>query len=149
MFSLVISGLSCCVTCKSLVVVFSCDVPNEYFCFVFDVCRFKRIHEESRVNTGQNRFQQVMKARTGASSSVTVQRRTTRGRGSRGANRRGGSRGGRGGRGRRGGKGAPSQEALDKELDSYMMKDPKSAMAKLDEELDSYMEGQDVEMAES
>jgi hypothetical protein len=38
---------------------------------------------------------------------------------------------------------------LDKELDSYMMKDPKSAMAKLDEELDSYMEGQDVEMAES
>lgn len=63
----------------------------------------------------------------------------------------GGVRGGRGGflprgrglmRGGRGGfRGRPlNKDDLDKELDSYMMKDPKTATAKLDDELDEYME---------
>ena len=49
---------------------------------------------------------------------------------------RGGHRGGRGGRG--GGR-APSREALDMDLDNYMMKDTKVAKANLDNELDAYM----------
>ncbi|KAJ3287185.1 hypothetical protein HK104_008724 [Borealophlyctis nickersoniae] len=62
-------------------------------------------------------------------------------RGGRGGVPRGGFRGARGGRGGRGrGRGAPaSKEALDKELESFMMKDPQSAASKLDEELESYM----------
>ncbi|ORX56235.1 hypothetical protein DM01DRAFT_1382514 [Hesseltinella vesiculosa] len=34
---------------------------------------------------------------------------------------------------------APTAASLDKELDSYMLKDPSTAQAKLDEELNSYM----------
>jgi len=68
---------------------------------------------------------------------------TTRGGLARGsiAGGRGGFRGARGGRGGRFGGDAPSKDSLDKELDSYMMKDPKSAIARLDDDLDDYMEG--------
>jgi hypothetical protein len=38
----------------------------------------------------------------------------------------------------------PSKDSLDKELDSYMMKDPKAAMARLDDDLDEYMEGVNI-----
>jgi hypothetical protein len=34
---------------------------------------------------------------------------------------------------------AKTQEQLDKELDAYMLKDPKSATARLDSDLDDYM----------
>jgi len=40
----------------------------------------------------------------------------------------------------------PSKDSLDKELDSYMMKDPKTASAKLDDDLDDYMESVDSEL---
>ncbi|KNC97144.1 uncharacterized protein SPPG_07535 [Spizellomyces punctatus DAOM BR117] len=50
---------------------------------------------------------------------------------------RGGFRGGRG-RGGRGGA-PPSKEALDRDLESFMMKDTKYAASKLDNELDEYM----------
>ncbi|TPX63724.1 hypothetical protein SpCBS45565_g06410 [Spizellomyces sp. 'palustris'] len=53
---------------------------------------------------------------------------------------RGGRGGFRGGRGRGGRGGAPpSKEALDKELESFMMKDTKYAASKLDNELEEYM----------
>ncbi|KAI7868962.1 hypothetical protein BDF14DRAFT_1789855 [Spinellus fusiger] len=61
-----------------------------------------------------------------------------------GARGRGGGRGGLNGRG--GSVGAhvkpkkSSAEDLDKALDAYMMKDPKTAQQKLDEELNSYMD---------
>lgn len=57
---------------------------------------------------------------------------------------RGGKRGGAAGRGgRRGGKsGAPlNRENLDKDLDSYMMRDEKTAKTTLDQDLDDYMMG--------
>ncbi|CEG70198.1 hypothetical protein RMATCC62417_06139 [Rhizopus microsporus] len=38
-----------------------------------------------------------------------------------------------------------SQEDLDKSLDAYMMKDPKTAQAKLDEELTTYMQEAELE----
>ncbi|CAO3648142.1 unnamed protein product [Cunninghamella blakesleeana] len=38
-----------------------------------------------------------------------------------------------------------TSESLDKALDSYMMKDPKTAQAKLDEELNSYMDDAPVD----
>ena len=67
---------------------------------------------------------------------------------------RGGGRGrsfsGRGGRGRRGGKKTLSAEALNSELDKYMMKDKDIYSSHLDDELDSYMAARDdVEQEQS
>jgi hypothetical protein len=70
------------------------------------------------------------------------QRSSHRGRGS---GRGGRGSGGRGGRGGRGGHRRPlTREALDRELDDYLMKDAERARAKLDEDLDAYM--MDVQM---
>ena len=63
-------------------------------------------------------------------------------------------RGGRGGRGRRGrgGRGGhkgakPTQESLDKELESYMFKDKDTAKTMLDNDLDSYMMDVETKMS--
>jgi hypothetical protein len=49
-----------------------------------------------------------------------------------------GRRFGRGRGGKRGGPG-PTQDALDKDLENYMMKDTEYAKSKLDNDLDEYM----------
>ncbi|KAJ3188909.1 hypothetical protein HDU85_004625 [Gaertneriomyces sp. JEL0708] len=77
-----------------------------------------------------------------------------RGRGGRGERRgfanvgRTPGRGGRGGSHKIVGKG-PSKEDLDKELDSFMLKDPKSATVRLDMELEEYMAQQAREAAQN
>ncbi|KAI8919015.1 hypothetical protein DFJ77DRAFT_259555 [Powellomyces hirtus] len=63
-----------------------------------------------------------------------------RGRGARATGALRGSRGARGGRG-----GKLSGEALDKELDQYMMKSENYAVTKLNYELDSYMAEQSIQ----
>ena len=53
---------------------------------------------------------------------------------------RGAARGARGGRGTDKGRKPVSAQDLDKSLDDYMMKDPKTAQSRLDAELNSYMD---------
>lgn len=130
--------------------------------FYSNAFRFKGLQKQSAVTRGvQKRFSAVMQRRTGTApdvimgGTVKTTRTSHNGRGGRGG--RGGRRGGRGGRGGRGRGGKVSQDHLDKELDSYMLKDPAVAQTRLDQELESYMSGTvgsqsatgDVEMGET
>ena len=108
--------------------------------FIF---RFSRIHKPSsrRPNRGGPSAMDIDSVGHNGGNNSGRGRGGRVGRGQRRGGSRGGGRGSTRGSGRRGNARKPlTQDALDNDLDNYMMKDPEVAKARLDQEMDAYQQ---------